>query len=96
MKLEEAVRCVNDRSMAAVAGPDGRMTASGAGNVAVGVVEMLLAGVAAPSDELMQIAAKAADSVMAAVQSGEPPRETVAGAIVESILLGALVGMVDP
>jgi hypothetical protein len=95
VKLPEAVEVVHARSLAAVAGPSGRMTPSGSGNVSTDAVAMLLHGVGADADEVLDIAGRTADSVMAAMVSGEPPRETVAGAIVEAILLGALVGMSD-
>jgi hypothetical protein len=90
MTLDEALEAVNERSQAALAG-SGRTTRAG-GEVPNDAAAMLLSGVAADPTEVFDALSAAAGSVIACIAGGDDPMSTIAGALLETFVLGALVG----
>ena len=86
MTLEEAVAFVEQRSLAAIDG------AGGSTQVGDGVAEMLLADVAAVPAEVLRVLRGGLRSVVECIHSGEPAQSVIAGALLETFVLGTLVG----
>lgn len=94
MTLDEAMQVVHERSLAAASGPLGMATCSGGPAVHPDAAGMLLAGVAADPGEVLAALRDGASSVLLAVARGDDPLGTLQGALLETFVLGSLVGRV--
>lgn len=93
MTLEEALDAVKGRTDAALAGCG--QPGKGYGTVPADTAEMLLSGVAVDSREAIRVLDEAATLVIVEVARGGDPLVTIAGALLETFVLGALVGVLD-
>lgn len=84
--MEEAVAFVEQRSLAAIDG------AGGATMVGDDVVAMLLVDVAAPADEVLHVLRCGLRSVVDCIRGGDEASSVIAGALLETFVLGTLVG----
>lgn len=85
MKLEDALGVVEDRAVAACAG-------AGEVGVSTDTAQMLLQGVAADPREVVAVLAGVMRGIARRLAAGEPASGLVAGALLETFLLGALIG----
>lgn len=85
MTLEEAIRVVEARSLAAVAG-------AGRSDVETDAARMLLSGVDADADQVLEALLRASNSVVHAIKEGHPGVAVLRGVLLETFVLGALVG----
>lgn len=84
--MEEAVAFVEQRSLAAIDG------AGGATMVGDCVAAMLLVDVAAPAEEVLQVLRCGLQHVVECIHDGEAATSVIAGALLETFVLGTLVG----
>lgn len=94
MTLEEALETVDARSQAAIEGVGSR-GADGGGHVPAGTAMMLLSGVAAEPREVDRAVSDAAAAILTSIAGGEDPMAVLRGGLLETFVLGALVGTTD-
>jgi hypothetical protein len=83
-RLEVALEVLNARSLAAVAG-SGPM-------VPRDMAALLMSGVAADAEEVLALVDRGAALTIVSIAAGNDPVSMVAGAMLETFVLGALVG----
>lgn len=94
MRLAEATVTVDARSQAAIDGA-GLRGSDGGGWVTGATARMLLSGVAADPEEVVVVLADASTATVAAIANGGDPVAVIRGALLETFVLGALVGTTD-